>query len=175
MNWDAISTIAEIVGAIAVVVTLWYLANQMRQSAQQAQADNLQRAVYRWIDIQTEHFRTPESATLIQSALNNYEEISSVEKMTFHGFMAQLVSCFHTILALYQRQLWSEKDFATVERDMVGFLKCPGALAWWKEVRFSFPGELAQHLDQAMAVDQNPPFTQSVSFFQLPVESSRTE
>lgn len=51
MNWEAISTIAEIIGAVAVIVTLWYLATQMRQSTQQAQADNLQKAVLRWVDI----------------------------------------------------------------------------------------------------------------------------
>ncbi len=32
MNWTALSTIAEIVPAIAVVITLLYLANQMRQN-----------------------------------------------------------------------------------------------------------------------------------------------
>jgi hypothetical protein len=32
MNWDAISTIAEVVGAAAVVVSLIYLAVQIQQN-----------------------------------------------------------------------------------------------------------------------------------------------
>jgi hypothetical protein len=32
VNWDAIGTIAELVGAVAVVVTLIYLAAEIRQS-----------------------------------------------------------------------------------------------------------------------------------------------
>ena len=38
MNWDAIGTIAEVAGAIAVVVTLLYLAIQIRQSTSATRA-----------------------------------------------------------------------------------------------------------------------------------------
>ncbi len=37
MNWDAISAIGEIVGAIAVVVTLIYLGRQIRQGTKATQ------------------------------------------------------------------------------------------------------------------------------------------
>ncbi len=40
MNWDAIGAIAEIVGAAAVVVSLLYLAIQMRQNANAVKASN---------------------------------------------------------------------------------------------------------------------------------------
>ena len=38
MNWEAIGAIGEIVGALAVVLTLGYLANQVRH-AKEAAAD----------------------------------------------------------------------------------------------------------------------------------------
>jgi len=39
MNWEAIGAIAEVVGAIAVVVTLWYLALQVRHSKDATEAN----------------------------------------------------------------------------------------------------------------------------------------
>ena len=36
MNWDAVGAIAEVIGAIAIFVSLVYLAVQIRQSTQQA-------------------------------------------------------------------------------------------------------------------------------------------
>jgi hypothetical protein len=39
MNWDAIGAIGEIVGAVAVVVTLYYLARQVRQNTRMARAE----------------------------------------------------------------------------------------------------------------------------------------
>ncbi len=38
MNWDAIGAIGEVVGAIAVVATLFYLAFQIRQNTQMSRA-----------------------------------------------------------------------------------------------------------------------------------------
>jgi len=44
MDWNAIGAVAEIVGAIAVVVTLIYLAGQVRQATRATQAANFQAA-----------------------------------------------------------------------------------------------------------------------------------
>ena len=41
MNWDAISAVGEIVGAVAVVVTLVYLAAQIRQSDPQQKREEI--------------------------------------------------------------------------------------------------------------------------------------
>ena len=45
MNWEAISAVGEIVGAIAVVVTLIYLAIQVRRSTSATHAASVQAAV----------------------------------------------------------------------------------------------------------------------------------
>jgi len=39
MNWEAISAVGEILGAVAVVVTLFYLALQIRQNTKVARAE----------------------------------------------------------------------------------------------------------------------------------------
>lgn len=44
MNWEAIGAIGEIIGAIAVVLTLIYLAVQVRQSTRMTQAISIQTA-----------------------------------------------------------------------------------------------------------------------------------
>jgi hypothetical protein len=42
MNWDAIGAIGEIAGAIAVVLSLMYLATQIRQNTKVAQSNTRQ-------------------------------------------------------------------------------------------------------------------------------------
>ncbi len=44
MNWDAIGAVGEIAGAMAVIVTLVYLASQVRQNSVIMQADMYQKA-----------------------------------------------------------------------------------------------------------------------------------
>jgi len=45
MNWDAIGAISEIVGAVAVVITLGYLASQIRQSNELLRSESRQALV----------------------------------------------------------------------------------------------------------------------------------
>jgi len=44
MNWDAIGAVGEIVGAVAVIITLLYLASQIRQATRATQAASVQTA-----------------------------------------------------------------------------------------------------------------------------------
>ncbi len=88
MNWEAIGAIGEIVGAIAVVGTLWYLAAQMRtntDSVKQAsrQATLLGRAEgTRWIA------GDPELCSLFWSGSRNPEQLSEQEKQRYILMMA---------------------------------------------------------------------------------------
>lgn len=41
MNWDAVSAIAEILGVLAVVISLVYVGFQVRQNTMQLRQDNL--------------------------------------------------------------------------------------------------------------------------------------
>ena len=42
MNWEAIGAIGEVIGALAVVASLIYLASQIRQNNKLARNDSLQ-------------------------------------------------------------------------------------------------------------------------------------
>ena len=68
MNWDAIGAIAEIVGAMAVVVTLYYLAMQVRESRLQDLAENTTVAVDRWLEVQTKALDSEEGVAFLRRA-----------------------------------------------------------------------------------------------------------
>ena len=54
VNWEAISAIGQIVGAIAVVVSLIYLAREIRSNARSARIASLH-DVNRWLGELVEH------------------------------------------------------------------------------------------------------------------------
>ena len=161
MNWEVVNALASIIGALAVVGTLWYVALQMRQSTQQSHANNLQTALNRWVDIQHECMETTETAELFRNGLNNYPSLTEAEKMQFNGLMLKLAASFHSILVLYQKNLWDKESFSVVENAMVGYLSCPGALAWFREVQFTYPKSVVDHLERAIEASDAPPLTQS--------------
>ena len=50
MNWEAIMAITEIIGVIAVVVSLLYLGFQVKQNTMQLRQDNLRETVRGTLD-----------------------------------------------------------------------------------------------------------------------------
>jgi len=51
MNWDAVGAIGEIIGAIAVVVSLIYLSIQVRQNTNASKAATVQDMTNKWVQI----------------------------------------------------------------------------------------------------------------------------
>ena len=57
MNWDAVGAIAEVLGAIGVIVSLLYLANQIRQSTQTEKA-RAHQDIFSALSAHTDHMRS---------------------------------------------------------------------------------------------------------------------
>nr|MDJ0879585.1 hypothetical protein [Halieaceae bacterium] len=72
MNWDAIGAIAEVLGAVAVLVTLIYLSLQIRLSNRLAEAES-QRELMTF-DVFKPVVEDPNLTREFRACLNRYEE-----------------------------------------------------------------------------------------------------
>lgn len=83
LDLDVMVKIVEIVGGIAVLISLIYLSLQVKQSNLIARAESLR-------EISDMRFTTDTDQGLIGRAVNNFNELSYDEKQYFHGYMIQL-------------------------------------------------------------------------------------
>jgi hypothetical protein len=137
MNWEAVGAIAEVVGVIAIFVSLVYVAVQIRQNTQQAarnvEANQLaafERNIESGNRIRELLILHPEVAELLVNGTASYRNLNSAEKVRF-GFL--LRNIFSGIHGAYIRQL-------TIEHDPLGFdssalvvddlLRHPGVREW---------------------------------------------
>jgi hypothetical protein len=156
----------EGIGAVGVIVSLIYLAIQVRRGTQQAYADNLQTATDRWAAAQRRFWGTEESSAFVRRALNDYEGLSKDEKSRFTGWLQELMLAYHPILVLAQRGLIDPEAARLTELGIAGFLRCPGGAAAWRELRRFNPPELVERLDRAVEEANGPLLTESVSWLQ---------
>jgi hypothetical protein len=87
MNWDAIGAIGETVGALAVVVSLLYLALQMRSNSKALRADAAWNAEFTFGVNNSELSRNPEYCGLLARALKPDADASDFTE----GEMTQLL------------------------------------------------------------------------------------
>src|SRR5262249_401844 len=156
VNWEAISAIGQIVGAIAVVVSLIYLAREVRSSAHETQLASrrsLADVFIRWTQQLTGH---PDLRELYYRGLHDFESLEGADLIGFSILMQQL---FRLYEEAYYGHLEGHLDARTwhsweaVMRDVNGY---PGIQGWWRSRSHWFIGEFAKHVNQQQQTAKPP-------------------
>ena len=91
MNWDALGAIGEVIGPLALFLTLGYLAVQIRQNTKAARASALDSSVNAVNAVRVAMFENVEVTALYRKGLENPDELDDNEKTRFRLLV-------HTIL-----------------------------------------------------------------------------
>lgn len=167
MNWEAISVVADIISAGAVVISLVYLATQIRQTRSQTTADNMQSTIDRWIQALTSAMRSEKDADFLRHALHDYGSLEPPQIARLHAFMLDLIGPFQAIHAKHESGLLDPRVWQTIRSDMAAWIKCPGMLALWEESKFTYPPYLVEEIESAIEAHQGPPFSETVPYLRL--------
>ena len=91
MSWDAIGAIGEILGAVVVVATIFYLATRIKQSHssnQMATAARISEAADAWLG---QIVRDKELNDIYQCGMRDYKSLELSERSRFDLLIAQLL------------------------------------------------------------------------------------
>ena len=156
MNWEAISAIGQLVGAIAVVISLIYLATEVRSNARatrEASMRSVSEAFSRWIQQLSAH---PHLRELYYRGIHDFDSLEGADLV---GFGAVMLEGFrHYEEVYYQRlegqlgpRLW--RGFDAAVRDLIAY---PGIQAWWRSRSHWFSEEFANHINQLQQTAKAP-------------------
>ena len=111
MNWDAISAISQLVGSIAVVLSVLYLAVQVHQSTRVARLATQDAAATALRDVTKPFMENAELERIWRLGLEDLSALSPEERARFFHAAYQFLKAFETIHSHYvyrlmDRQLW---------------------------------------------------------------------
>ncbi|MGR8946487.1 MAG: hypothetical protein ACU84Q_00465 [Gammaproteobacteria bacterium] len=89
MNWDAFGAIAEMIGSVAVVFTLAYLALQMRQHTEATKSAARFESGRYWSGEALQGALNPDIARIAGQALKDAKELNDEERERFWYWAAQ--------------------------------------------------------------------------------------
>lgn len=81
MNWEAISAIGQFIGAIAVIITIIYLAIQMKQNTAAVATSTYESTMTGFNDINVIVASTPELASIINRGCMNTDKLTETENI----------------------------------------------------------------------------------------------
>jgi len=111
MDWDAIGAVAEMIGAVAVVVTLIYLAIQTRDNVKVLRARAVWDAQVSFVEVNEILGDGGTVSELIYRTLNDPDKLSAYEEYLTHRFMRGWFQRMEAQFALYragilEREVW---------------------------------------------------------------------
>jgi hypothetical protein len=132
MNWDAIGAIGELVGAAAVVGTLFYLAIQIRLSNRFAERQSRQELISSNIQFHEILVSNPELVSIRLKLEDINSEYTPEEQLKIHDFIGLVHAQSSIVGADYEYGFIDERILTTYFRAYANFIDSyPGVKLFW--------------------------------------------
>lgn len=126
MNWEAVGAIAELLGAVAVVVSLLYVATQVRESTRQARRDATRDLAARISEISLAVATNPELGNLLVQGAADPGQLSKGDQARFRGLMNSLFRGLEQQFLLRQEGALDDESWLAIERLTQDWAALPG-------------------------------------------------
>ncbi len=148
MNWEAIAAIWEMLGAIAVLATLVYLAAQIRQNSRFVQAATFHSTTRARNEFNFAVATTPELSALLARARDDNTSFDAEEQQRFNSLMWGLFNLFEDSLIQRANGLLTRETWESTRWAMADMLSSPAIRDWVQRNR---PG-LTPALQEEIAI-----------------------
>ncbi len=148
VNWDAVSALAEIVGMLAVVISIMYLAVQVQLSRTWSKKQAFQsylEILFSWMaKLSTDE----NTAQLYNAGRASYKSLNDDDAVRFHFLMIEKFACIEMLLEYNKDKLAKAEAVNRVDVWLNDDLAQAGVRDWWKEKgRFAMAQDFVDYVD----------------------------
>jgi hypothetical protein len=157
LNWDAVAATAEVIGVIAVVVSLIYLAIQVRQNTAQLRIDNLRETVRGTLDTNWYYHRDELAFDAFRHGIEGFAALSPRQQAMFHSIIVDLAFYVEMIRSFEYSGLVDPAGREINEKFLLAILLTPGGMEWWAFAKNNppMPPDAMEYLQSL--IDASPP------------------
>ena len=161
MSWDAIGAISETIGAIAVVISLIYVAVQINKNT------NLAKSEYHTTSVsgsaRFHHWKSANevNARIYATGMNDFRSLNLHERVILDGVLLDLVLMFRDIQEAHERGFMELDTYDAWVRFVGANLGMPGGKMWWEQARGLFLERVQSAIDTG--IENTPPLQEFMS------------
>ena len=132
MNWETTGAISELIGAVAVVVSLLYLAKQIKQNTESSKATGFQAwqsdSAAHWLAMATNR----ELGRDVAACMYDSRNLSDDSWITVGSWLLNNIRQYQTTYVLHERGMIDDDLYAVEMRMAARNLQIPGIRQWWE-------------------------------------------
>jgi hypothetical protein len=158
MNWTSITAISEVIGTLAVVVSVMYLAIQVRSGANALKTtmrDNAFQMLQEWNYIVASD---PDLPSIIARGSRNFESLDVKDRARFIHMMFSMYKAFERLYLHYLEGSIDEGIWLQNKYFLASYLHQPGSRHYWEDRKGAFDTRFRE-----VAETMPPPPFQSIS------------
>jgi hypothetical protein len=150
MNWQAIGAIGEIIGSMTVVITVAYLAVQIRQSGKAARSVSTNHARAAVADVMSAVSGDTDSVKTYTKGMFARDELELHERVRFDLIIFQTLRVIETLFLEYREGLLEKEVWLGQWRGELTILATPGGRASWAVQRTYLSASFMEWVDEQL-------------------------
>ena len=161
---ESLANLGEIIGAVAVVVSLIYLAVQVRQNTQAQRTENFSRALDRVAALQAALSQDSEASVIFAKGVADPTKLTPKERMQFTWAMYELFGAFEFMFLASKTNAIPEEIWQRWSSAVAFWLSFSGVQVWWKVRPIPFTDSFSSYVESLL--ESNPTDAESVRRYQ---------
>lgn len=150
---QALGNLGEFVGALGVVISLVYLAQQMQQNTTSVRAASFNSMVQNSIGLLEHTFRDAEFADFLHRAELNPASLTPSEKLRWDAYMTAVYRHFGNLVYQFRVGALDQQMWASYERTLEDHLRrTPSWGHWFEANKHVFSASLVEEVERARRV-----------------------
>lgn len=148
MNWEMIGAVGEVCGAIAVVLSLLYLARQVRDSALQDRRNQYTSINRDFVQFTHATSRDQSLAEVVFRGMLDRSSLSPAEQYRYNAALLGLFRAQEAMFHYHREGGVHDWGFESYRATMIDLMGLPGIQAYWKDRRHWFSTEFQGEVDK---------------------------
>ena len=157
MNLNDLANLGQIIGAVAVVISLFYVASQIRQNTnavRSATAQTVHEHFAKWYHLVA---ADDELSQIIAKGLRDYGSLSEKERVRFIAAFMSFLSYSQNAFLKWREGLLASPLWMGWQHVIMNLVGAPGGKAFWKDRAYMFGDEFRRHIeDDLMKREPHP-------------------
>ena len=147
---NAIANAAEIVGGVAVIASLLFVARQMRENNKSAREANYIQVMQHNKDMGRLIGSDVGMANLYRRGCDDFMGLNPDERWQFGSLMMAMFCDFNQQHTLYNQRRLDQQFWNAIEHNMKFYLARKGVRDWWRSQPFQFDLSFVEYVDALM-------------------------
>lgn len=150
MNWEAIGAISEMIGAVGVILTLVYLAIQIRQNTGVVRTSTFHEAIRDQAKGMDQLNADPELNRIFYDGLDNFDSLTKEEKRRFATYLTSVLRRYESMVYQTESGTLDLEAWSGIREHLKYVLSQPGSIIWWENARNLFNPQLRDFVENQL-------------------------